>query len=80
MTIKYHFYKCTIEPDRCKYYDHSKGIAGFPCVQDRPNYIGYMTIKEIEGETPYVSPDTVKTAVNKRGRYTNVTRSYNARH
>ena len=78
--IKYHFYKCTIEPKGNKYYDHSNGIAGFLSVQDRKNYIGYMPLEDVIGETPYKDPNIAQTAANRRGRYTNVTRNYNSRY
>ena len=80
MTIRYHFYKCTIEPEGCKYYDHSNGIAGFLSAQDRKNYLGYMPLEDVIRETPYKDPNSAQTAVLKRRRYVNVTKSYNSRY
>ena len=79
--IKYHFYKCGREPEEAhRYFDHSTGVCGFLAPQDRRNYLGYMTIEELDRETPYTDPSGVKTAVNGRGRYANVTKGYNSRY
>lgn len=81
MAIKYHFYKCTVEPDApYRYYERSTGLCGFLSPQDRENYIGYMTIEDAEAQTPNNNQNTVKNANNNYKRYTNVTRNYNSRY
>lgn len=75
--MKLHFYKCGRQPvEAHRYYCHSSGLAGFLAPQDRRNYVGYMTIEEVEKEMPY---EGVKTSVGRRKRV-NVTRSFNSRH
>lgn len=58
MNKPYYFYRKTIEPDTCEFYDHSKGIVGYTERQlDKQFYHG--TIKELDEHLSFKRPAKV---------------------